>query len=126
FSDLISDAREQAYKDALSVGWQNDVTPLRDGGYNALAYVEALTVYLACAIDRLTDYCSTISTWSSSRDQLAHAFTRQAISMTWDYAEVNVFAGAAGDFFEATKTISKIISSSENKGFVYQQDARML
>ena len=126
FSDLVTDARAQAYQDGVTAGLTDDDVPLRDGGRGARGYAEAVSVYLAFAVDRVSDYSSTFCIWSSSRDQLVHGFGRQAIPMTWDFPEVNVFAGAAGDFYEATNSISKVIPSLSISGPVNQQDAQII
>jgi len=36
--------------------------------------------------------------WETTKTQVRHLFTRQAIGMLWDYAEPHAFAAAAGDF----------------------------
>lgn len=75
-----------------------DLTPLRDGGAGAAAYSDAVGVYLALAVDKATDYNTTLVVWSPTRDQAKSTFARQALPMVWDYAEVNQLAKAAGDF----------------------------
>jgi len=88
FSDLIADVRIQAVADAISANVEDDNIHLKDGGMGALAYGEALSVYLAFAIDKATDYWSTISTWMP-RGTVGHVFARHAIPMTWDFPEAN-------------------------------------
>jgi hypothetical protein len=41
--------------------------------------------------------------------QAAHAFTKQALPMVWDFAEVNPLAGAAGDFTVTLQGIAGVI-----------------
>ncbi len=69
------------------------VLPLRDNGRGARAYAEAVSVYLAFAVDRNVDRGSTICSWDSSpkMEALRNTFARQAIPMTWDFAEGNPF-----------------------------------
>ena len=52
FSDLVHEARELATQDALGAGLADDDVPLREGGRGARAYGEAVSVYLAFAVDR--------------------------------------------------------------------------
>lgn len=62
------------------------------------AYADAVATYLAMGISRLTDYCCTISTWASNPQMeiIRNTFARQALPMTWDYAESNPFATSSG------------------------------
>lgn len=57
FSELVSEAQEQATKDAkLLLG--DDSTSLIDGGIGATAYGQAIGVYLAMLVDKLADSCN--------------------------------------------------------------------
>jgi putative DNA methylase len=56
-----------------------------------------MATYLSLGVDKIAGYNATLTGWSQSRDQAAHVFTKQALAMVWDYAEVNPFARAAGD-----------------------------
>ncbi len=71
---------------------------LKDGGSGALAYSEAISVYLSFVVDKLIDYNSTICTWHVNNQQIAHTFGRQALPMTWDFAEANPFCSSSGSF----------------------------
>ena len=53
FSDLVHEARAEIERDALAAGLSDDPTPLRDGGTGAKAYAEAVSVYLAFAVDKI-------------------------------------------------------------------------
>ncbi len=98
FSDLVQEARERIKADALAIGRPDDDKPLADGGAGATAYADAVAVYLGCAISRMTNYSATLCVWSSHpKDELAkQVFLRQALAMTWDYAETNPFSLAGG------------------------------
>jgi len=108
FSDLVHEARAQVEADALAAGMAPDETPLRDGGKGAKAYAEAVSVYLAFAIDRLADAGSSIATWSSS-GFIRFTFARQAIPMTWDFAECNVMSDSTGNFMGAVDWVWKAL-----------------
>jgi len=127
FSDLVSEAREKAIQDAVAAGRSDDDVPLADGGTGARAYGEAVSVYLAFAVDRVADVCSTICSWNISRDGLRNTFARQAIPMTWDFAEPNPLSDSAGNFNGAIewiyKVIESILSTSTFVGIVNQHDA---
>jgi putative DNA methylase len=95
FSDLAGEARERIRRDAVAACLPDDNKPLRDGGIGATAYAEAVSVYLAFAIDRLADYNSSIATWKPSGEQVMQTYKRQAIPMTWDFPESNVMGQSA-------------------------------
>jgi putative DNA methylase len=98
FSDLVQEARERVKIDARAAGLSDDGKALRDGGKGALGYAEAVVVYLSFALDKLSTTLNTTCTWQTDPMRLVASFSRQAIPMTWDYAEANAFGDAAGDF----------------------------
>ena len=100
FSDLVQKARERVQSDAVAAGLTDYDNPLRDGGTGATAYGDAVGVYLACAVSRMANYSATLCVWSSHpKDELAkQVFLRQALPMTWDFAETNPFSSAGGTF----------------------------
>ena len=103
FTDLAIEARERAFKDALSAGMADDGCGLTNGGIGASAYAEAIGVYLAFTIDRLVDYGSSLATWKASGQQVMQTFKRQAIPMTWDFPESNLLADSAICWINANK-----------------------
>ncbi len=98
FSDLVEETTERIRHDALGAGLSDGGKSLRDDGTGAVAYAEAVAVYLGLAVDKAADYNTTLVAWSPTRDQAKSTFARQALPMVWDYAEVNQLARAAGDF----------------------------
>lgn len=98
FSDLVAEAQVKATQDALDSGMQDDGRGLDEGGCGATAYGQAVGVYLAFIVDKLADRGSTICSWDATRDGLRNTFARQAIPMTWDYAEANPFSSSSGCF----------------------------
>ncbi|MEV8468631.1 DUF1156 domain-containing protein [Fluviibacterium sp. DFM31] len=125
FSDLVHQARSQIEVDALAAGLAADPTPLRDGGRGAKAYAEAVSIYLSFAIDRLADAGSSIATWSSS-GFIRFTFARQAIPMTWDFAECNVMSDSTGNFMGAVDWVWKALLGfgPNSTGSVIQHDAQ--
>lgn len=97
FSDLAPLAIARVRADALAMSMADDGRGLNAGGNGATAYAEAVGVYLAFSIDKASDYWSSICTWHSSKDLIRNTFGRQAIPMTWDYAETNPFSDSAGN-----------------------------
>ncbi len=126
FSDLLIEVREQVIEDAMTAGLMDDGVRLRDGGKGAVAYADAVVTYLAFVVDKLADYSSTICSWNSPNEQMRCTFARQAIAMTWDYAEVNPFSSSSGSWNSMLKWVCKAISHLPASGSadVRQRDAR--
>ena len=96
FSDLVGEARERIRLDAAAAGLPDDGVPLREGGVGATAYAEAMSVYLAFAIDRMAMTGNNLVRWNSAGQKAQHCFGRQALPMIWDFAEPNFLATATG------------------------------
>jgi putative DNA methylase len=124
FSDLVGEVRSQIVRDYGRKG-DGDDTPLRNNGLGALAYAEAVSVYLAFAVDRVADSCSMIATWATG-GFIRSTFGRQAIPMTWDFAECNVFSDSTGNFLGAIDWIFRAVSEfrPSNIGIEVQCDAQ--
>ncbi|NCR40136.1 MAG: DUF1156 domain-containing protein [Microcystis aeruginosa W13-11] len=125
FSDLVGEAREKIKADAVAAGIPDDDLPLNDGGIGATAYADAVATYLAFGVDRLSDRNSTICSWDISRDSTRNTFARQAIPMTWDFAEANPMSDSTGNFNGAIDWVVDVIkkSSCSGQGQVIQLDA---
>lgn len=98
FSSLVAEAQAKAEADAVAAGVINDHIALSAGGSGARAYGEAVGVYLAFVIDKMTDYNSSICSWHNSGEKMRNTFGRQAIPMVWDYAEANPFCSSSGSY----------------------------
>jgi len=96
FSDLVIEARDKIHRDAIAAGVLDDGKSLDSGGTGATAYAEAVSVYLAFAVSKVANIGSSIASWMNDRGAFRETFARQAIPMTWDYAEANSFADAGG------------------------------
>lgn len=127
FSDLIQEVERKAREDALSQGWE-DGAPLSELGTGALAYGQALAVYLSFALSKLADRGSSICTWFTERDSTRNTFARQAIPMTWDFAELNTLLAGSGSFLGAVRWTAESIEglavkSARPFGVAVQADA---
>lgn len=111
FSDLVQEAIIRCHQDALAAGMGDDGLGLEAGGTGAQAYAEAVGVYLGLAVSRLTDICNALCRWEVTKTQVRNLFGRQAIPMIWDFAENNVFAGAAGDYGTSLSNLVKSFQS---------------
>lgn len=126
FSDLVGEARERVLHDALDAGLPEG-DRLEAGGTGAAAYADAVATYLAQTISRVSNKLSSICSWDSSpkMESVRGVFARQAIPMTWDYAEANPFGHSGGDIAEDVNRISRVIDRlpSGKPAFVEAQDA---
>ncbi|MDM2496749.1 MULTISPECIES: DUF1156 domain-containing protein [Mycobacteriaceae] len=113
FSDLVAEVRERVLSDALAAGTPEGVR-LEAGGTGAAAYADAVATYLGFAISRMTNKASTICSWDSSTkmEAVRSVFARQALPMSWDYAESNPWGGSGGDFEEDLLWISRVLDKS--------------
>lgn len=126
FSDLVHEARDKIKRDALSAGLFDDSIPLREGGFGAKAYAEAVSVYLTFAVDKCSDYWSSICTWHTSKQLIRNTFGRQAIPMVWDFVEANPFSSSTGNWRAMCQWIRRCIDrvAPASIGKVHQIDAQ--
>ena len=110
FSDLVAEAMERVKQDAANADLPEDGIGLKEGGCGARAYAEAMGVFLGLGIDRLADRLSTISSWDVGYTKIRNTFGRQAIPMTWDFAEGNLFSDSTGNFVSQLEWIAKFLS----------------
>ena len=94
FSDLLPEVRDRviADADAAANGVGDDGVRLRDGGSGATAYADSIVTYLAFMVDKCAEFWCSVCTWNSTTMQIRNTFARQAIPMTWDFAEANPFS----------------------------------
>src|SRR6266536_5087244 len=125
FSDLVQEARDKVLIDIQVAGMSVDDTSLNNNGISATAYADAVATYLAIAVDRLADRNSSICTWDTGYTKVRNTFARQALPMTWDFAEANPFSESTGNFQGAVDWVVEVIqeSSCNAPGKMKQQDA---
>ena len=106
FSELVAEARAQVEA---------------DGG--SMEYAQALSVYLAFGVSRMTDINNVLCRWETTKTQVRNLFGRQAIPMMWDFAENNVFGEAAGGYMVSLRSIITVIErfQTENEKSVAAQ-----
>ncbi len=111
FSNLVREARERVCSDA------------RDP-----AYADAVATYLALVVSRIVDRNSSVGSWDAhpSKEQVRGVFARQAIAMTWDFAEGNPFCNSSGNLAESVAWVSSALRNLPEGaiGAVTQADAR--
>lgn len=116
FSDLVAEVREKVIFDIESKNVQK--TDTRE-------YADAIATYLAFIVEQVANHSSTICGWNSANTQMRSVFARQALPMSWDYAECNVFSNSSGSFNNLFERMIKGFSSLGEgmPGHVQQADA---
>jgi putative DNA methylase len=109
FSELVGEARERVLADGARAD-----------------YADAVATYLAFGVDKMSDTNSVLCTWQTEPPRLRATFGRQALPMTWDFAEAGPFAGAAGDFGRSVQSVAEVLvrlGTSASGTSVAQRDA---
>ena len=126
FSDLVLESVEQVKNDAVASGLNDDGISLRHGGYGATAYAEAISTYLACVLDRMVYYGSSLTSWLPKDNALRDCMPRQALAMTWDFAECNPFGKSSGDVLTCANSVANYldVATPSAKAYAEQCDAQ--
>lgn len=128
-SDLAVGAIEKVKGDAQAAGLPDDRRSLGEGGSGATAYAQAVGVYLAFIIEKLSESHSSLCTWSNApkNELVVSTFRRQALPMTWDFGEANPFADSSGSVTKTAEAIAKVLAMSlvgGEAGHAIQADAQ--
>lgn len=94
---VLSDLIEEVRLDILQSGlWDlpDDSNSLESGGFGLTAFADAVATYLAFAVNHLVRYSTLLNPWNTTNQNVAQLFGRQALQMTWDFAEANILEGA--------------------------------
>lgn len=126
-SDLVADAARRVRTDAEKL-LAEDNKSLSEGGKGAAAYAESVACILALSVDKAADYWSTICFWhnGAAHQKIVNTFGRQAIPMSWDFAEANPFSESSGHFYRFVSLIGEVFdvaASGFSYGKIDQQDA---
>lgn len=125
FSDLINEARERICRDAIAANLPDQHTLLDAGGIGARAYADAVSIYLWCVFARVLHYSSTNCSWLPKDSAIARAFTKQAIPMTWDFAEGSIFDKCSTEWDQCCQVVTCCIDyfSGFTESHALQSDA---
>lgn len=89
-------------------------------------YANALSTYLALAIDRTADNGCSYARWHNSGDFVAGVFARQRVAMVWDFAEANPFSKSTQNWLAQIEWIARVVErlpAGVNSGKVIQANA---
>jgi putative DNA methylase len=120
FSGLVQEARERVNRDALAC-LRGEDEYLAAGGTGAIAYGDGVGALLAFTVSRLADRCSSICSWDLRDGQgrkpgIRNVFSRQAIPMTWDFAEANPLSEIAASVASAIDRVSDVLERLPSSG----------
>ena len=90
------------------------------------AYSTTICTYLKLAIGRAAASGNSFSRWQNAGDFVSGVFSRQAISMIWDFSEANFFSNATQNWRAQVEWIAEVIErlpADMNIGTVRQDDA---
>ncbi|UCG00705.1 MAG: DUF1156 domain-containing protein [Candidatus Heimdallarchaeota archaeon] len=89
-----------------------------------------ITTYLAIILGRLVDKNANLVVYNAYGEKIEHVFGRTALPMAWDYAELNVFSGANGDWLHQLDWVRRFLENncwaSSATSSVYQASATKL
>ncbi len=109
FSDLMPDVRSLILEHGSST-----------------EYADAVETYLALAVGREADMCSSFNRWHNSGDFVTGVFGRQAIPIIWDFAESNPLSNSTGNWMAHVEWVAKVVDKlpiEASGGEVHQADA---
>lgn len=90
------------------------------------AYADTICTYLAFAVDRTVESNCSFAWWENTATFIAPTFTRQALPMTWAFAEANPFSSSTQNWTSQVEWVAKVVEklpASANSGKAYQADA---
>jgi putative DNA methylase len=113
FSDSVQEVRHRIEQDGLASGLANDGNCLDVGGTGALAYADAVSVYLAFAMDKSSVYWNSLCPWLNQpkNEIVGNSFSRQTVQMVWDYAEANPFCDSGGNIDKQLDYVCKVLAT---------------
>lgn len=111
FSDLVQEVREHLNRNAPAVSLHDNGKPIVISDIDAFGYGDAVAVYLAFALSKLMDYATTLCRWFPERDSARSTFSRQALSMSWDYTELNPLHDATGSFRNGCTWVAECVQN---------------
>jgi len=117
-SDSIKEIRQDVTKNAEEAGLSAS---------EAKDYAKTVATFLALALNRCADFNNALCTWNPGNQKVMHLFGRQAIPMSWDFAEANIMGNSVGSWSTCSNYVADCIEvigkSAGKKGKARQIDA---
>lgn len=107
FLGLIKDSDDRISEDCAAVVGKtgSDVDPE--------SLWKAVLGNLSILISRLGDKNAALTPWNPYGEKFDHVFTRQALSMVWDFGEINPFSGVNGDWTSNRDWVLRYIKKND-------------
>jgi len=103
--------------------YRENISPSNDDGLNI-----AVQTCIALAIDRQTDYLTSLTIWANNGEFIAHTFGRQALPIVWEWPECQLFVDGSGNWEGAIQwvalAIEKLLLNFSDITQVQQASAR--
>ena len=84
------------------------------------AYADLVTTLVGMCISKQANRSSSLCTWGVSVECPLDVFKRQALAMTWDFAESNIFGSSAGSW---KTTVAATVNALEGALVGYERDS---
>jgi putative DNA methylase len=113
FANLVREARQKVF----------------EASHDDSAYANAVATYLAFAVGRGADKWASLTIWNSVGEKIEHVFGRNALSMTWDYPEGNIFSDSTGNWESGVEWVAKAVAAVPTKtlpGHAEQKPAQQI
>jgi putative DNA methylase len=110
FADLVPTTIAKCLEDAIAESARNSFQSVAD----AHSFANGVGTYLAFLVDQMANHCSSFCGWNHPNTQMRSVFSRQALAMTWDFAEANVFSDSSGSF---NNLIERQVKGFETLGY---------
>ena len=125
FCDLVQEVKKNVLSDSATVRISNDKRSLQEGGSGAIAYAEAVSLYLGITVSRLANRHAFLSFWDPMGQKVQQVFARQALPMVWDPCEANPFSNSSGNWLGQLLFPIKFLLSTpiSTKGDAIQNNA---
>jgi adenine-specific DNA methylase len=75
-------------------------------------WIEIVVAYLACVINKMADYNSSLVDWQPQGVKGGHTFMRWALPIKWDFIENNMLDSESGGWLAVTKWVSEPVGNS--------------
>lgn len=79
---------------------------------NPVEWTEAISAYLAAAMDRVADYGSTGCHWTVGRESIGNTFSGWRLPINWDFAETSPLGDTTGGLGGQLEWVSRFLDHS--------------
>ncbi|TDA25401.1 MAG: DUF1156 domain-containing protein [Archaeoglobi archaeon] len=121
---LIREAGKRVEQERLAEGWSKE---------DAFRFAEAVTVYLAVALCKFTNFNSVVTSWDPVWLKINESLSVRGIAMMWSWCDVSPFASFTGtlsrsleNIGESVSYLTSVISNTSGRVRVLLEDATTL